>query len=134
RSAFAFNLNYTLKSAAKGSGAADILAGFPLGHPIASLATLLSNHDPFAGDRPYTEFKGNEQQYKLAAATMLTLPGIPFIYYGEEVGMSNNAAYGAQTYNQDWKLRTPMSWTADGITAGFTTGVPFRKPADNVAT
>lgn len=130
RSAFAFNLSSTLKQAAKGVGAADAIAGFPYSHPMASLATLLSNHDSFAGDRPYTEFNGNEQQYKLAAATQLTLPGIPFIYYGEEVGMSNTTAYG----DQDAKLRTPMSWSADATTAGFTTGTPFRKPADNIAT
>jgi alpha-amylase len=130
RSAFAFNFSSSLKNAAKGSGAADSIAGFPYSHPTASLATLLSNHDSFAGNRPYTEFNGNEQHYKLAAAAMLTLPGIPFIYYGEEVGMSNSTAYSSQ----DWNLRTPMSWTADAATAGFTTGTPFRKPTNNIAT
>jgi hypothetical protein len=44
--------------------------------------------------------------------------------------MSNNSSYSGS----DWRLRVPKSWTADAATAGFTTGVPFRRPADNVAT
>jgi glycosidase len=130
RSAFAFNLNHTLKQAAQGTGQAPAVAAFPTAHPVGGLATMLSNHDAFAGDRPYTFFKGDEAQARLAAATLLTLPGTPFLYYGEEVGMSNNSSYSGS----DWRLRVPMSWTADVATAGFTTGVPFRRLADNAAT
>lgn len=34
----------------------------------------------------------------------------------------------------DPALRTPMSWTPDSVTAGFTTGTPFRDLSANVAT
>ena len=55
---------------------------------------------------------------KNAAAILLTLPGAPFLYYGEEVGLQNG------TTGNDEAKRTPMSWdgTAGG---GFTTGTPW---------
>jgi len=53
---------------------------------------------------------------KLAAAVYLTLPGVPFMYYGEEVGMIGNGA--------DENKRRPMQWTHDA-NAGFTTGRPW---------
>ncbi|HJV96046.1 MAG TPA: alpha-amylase, partial [Albitalea sp.] len=65
----------------------------------------------------------------LAAATYLLQPGIPFIYYGEEVGLA-----GPSSLSGDWKLRTPMSWTGNTSNAGFSTGTPFRAVAGNVAT
>ena len=52
-----------------------------------------------------------------AAAILLTLPGTPWLYYGEEVGLNNPRTGG------DEDKRTPMPWT-DGD-AGFTAGVPW---------
>ena len=129
-SAFAFN-NYSggvnnLIAAAKGdAAAAQRVADFPKTAP-AGMSTMLSNHDSFAGQRPYDQFVGNLAQYRLAAATYLLQPGTPFLYYGEEVGMA-----GAATLTGDAKLRTPMSWTAAG---GFSTGNPYRATSANVAT
>jgi glycosidase len=71
---------------------------------------------------------GNQAQYRLAAATYLLQPGTPFIYYGEEIGMA-----GVKSLGGDPSLRTPMSWTADATTAGFTTGKPFRPVSPNIA-
>lgn len=93
------------------------------------MATLLSNHDAFAGDRLWDQVGGNLAEYRLAAATYLLEPGTPFIYYGEEIGMA-----GAASLSGDPKLRTPMSWTGDAGTAGFTNGIPFRALAANAAT
>ncbi len=129
-SAFAFN-NYSggvnnLIAAAKGdAAAAQRVADFPKTAPTG-MSTMLSNHDSFAGQRPYDQFVGNLAQYRLAAATYLLQPGTPFLYYGEEVGMA-----GAATLTGDAKLRTPMSWTAAG---GFSTGTPYRAAAANQAT
>jgi glycosidase len=90
---------------------------------------MLSNHDGFAGDRAMDQFNGNENQYRMAAATYLLQPGTPFIYYGEEIGMR-----GAASLTGDPKLRTPMSWTTSNSgTGGFTTGTPFRALSANVA-
>jgi glycosidase len=55
---------------------------------------------------------------KVAATLLLTNPGVPFVYYGEEVGMR-----GAKP---DPRIRTPMQWD-DSETAGFTTGTPWEK-------
>ena len=47
---------------------------------------------------------------------LLTAPGVPFIYYGEEIGMLG--------LKPDEMIRTPMQWSAD-TNAGFTTGIPW---------
>lgn len=93
------------------------------------LPLFLSNHDSFAGDRVWDQLDGDSEQYRLAAATYILGSRNPFTYYGEEVGMAN-----ATSYADDRKLRTPMSWTANTVTAGFTTGTPFRDLSANVAT
>ena len=53
---------------------------------------------------------------KLAASVLMTAPGVPFIYYGEEIGMTGE--------KPDEQIRTPMQWSAEG-NAGFTTGSPW---------
>ena len=45
---------------------------------------FISNHDQ---DRYRSTFNGDTSKTKLAFAMLMTLPGIPFIYYGEEIGM-----------------------------------------------
>ena len=57
-----------------------------------------------------------EQKARLAAGILLTLPGIPFIYYGEEIGMSGT--------KPDELIRTPMQWD-NQPGAGFTDGTPW---------
>jgi glycosidase len=47
---------------------------------------------------------------------MLMLPGMPFVYYGEEIGM-----VGAKP---DETIRTPMQWSS-ASNGGFTTGTPW---------
>lgn len=93
-----------------------------------SMAAMVSNHDLFAGERLWDQVGGDLAQYRLAAATYLLQPGTPFIYYGEEIGMS--AATGLKG---DAKLRVPMSWSGDALHAGFSTVAPYRVPAANVA-
>ena len=48
---------------------------------------------------------------------LLTAPGVPFVYYGEEIGMAG--------VKPDEDIRTPMQWSAEKH-AGFTTGIPWR--------
>ena len=62
---------------------------------------------------------------------LLTAPGIPFIYYGEEIGLEGR--------KPDEQIRTPMPWSGDDPAAGFSTGDPWEPLADgwetaNVAT
>ena len=76
---------------------------------------FLRNHDQ---TRTLTELKGDVARNKLAVALMLTLPGLPFVYYGEEIGMTGEKQAG------DIRLRTPMHWSLTRA-AGFTQGTPW---------
>lgn len=82
-------------------------------YPRLQYATFLTNHDQ---NRVFDQLSGSPARMKQAAALYLTLPGVPFVYYGEEVGMSGTGA--------DEVKRRPMQWTA-GANAGFTTGRPW---------
>ncbi|MGH7599979.1 MAG: alpha-amylase family glycosyl hydrolase, partial [bacterium] len=82
-------------------------------YPDLQYAPFLTNHDQ---DRVFGAFGLNFAKMKLAAAIYLTLPGIPFMYYGEEIGMIGSG--------RDENKRTPMQWN-NGRNAGFTTGTPW---------
>jgi len=125
-SAFAFGLEGQIVKAAKGDAEAIKAVGQYFESAPLDMATMLSNHDIFAGARAWDQFAGNEAQYKLAAATYLLLPGTPFIYYGEEVGMA-----GVPGLAGDAPLRSPMSWNADA--SGFSNAAPFRPASPNAA-
>ena len=62
-------------------------------------ATFLSNHDQ---NRSGSELHENPEKIKLAAAILLTLPGTPYIYYGEELGMKG--------FRPDEYVREPFLW------------------------
>ena len=95
--------------------------------PVARLGTFLANHDFFAGARLMRQFAGDEPSYRLAAATLLTLPGTPFIYYGEEIGLGESAPVD----HDDQAIRGPMAWSA-APHGGFTTAQrPFRPLVSN---
>ncbi len=127
--AFAFGHQTDLVAASAGNAAAiQAVASYPLDAPTG-MATLVSNHDTFAGQRLWDQVAGDAARYRLAAATYLLQPGVPFIYYGEEIGLA-----GAAGLTGDPKLRAPMSWTGDTVRAGFTTGWPFRALSANVTT
>ncbi len=78
--------------------------------PDLNFSTFLSNHDQ---QRVMSLYTGNVDKAKLAAFIYLTGPGVPFIYYGEEIGMLGN--------KPDELIRTPMQWSGDDG-GGFTSG------------
>lgn len=97
--------------------------------PGATLVPFLANHDQ---TRVATLLGVDEGKRVSAAGLLLTLPGTPFIYYGEEVGLKNGTASG------DTAKRSPMPWSAENPGGGFTTGAawyPFSPGRDtaNVA-
>jgi len=81
--------------------------------PRGRYGSFLRNHDQ---TRTMTELNGDGRRAKLAATLLLTMPGVPFVYYGEELGMT-----GAKP---DPRLRTPMPWNRQ-TSMGFTTGLPW---------
>ena len=78
--------------------------------PAERWSPFLRNHDQ---TRTLTVLGGDIARNRLAVALLLTLPGLPFVYYGEEIGMTGD--------KPDPRLRTPMHWTR-GPAAGFTRG------------
>ena len=54
---------------------------------------------------------------KAAASLLLTAPGVPFIYYGEEIGLQGDQYH-------DW-VRRPMQWS-NVMNSGFTSGSPWQ--------
>lgn len=84
--------------------------------PDNQYATFLTNHDQ---ERVMSQLGGDVNKAKLAAFLLLTSPGTPFIYYGEEIGM--------QGKKPDENIRRPMQWNVEE-NAGFTTGRPWRAP------
>jgi alpha-amylase len=126
---FAFDLSDTLLAAVRTGSAAPLMrryARFQQEVPAGRWSTFLRNHDQ---TRTLTALAGDTRRVKLAATLLLTLPGLPFVYYGEEIGMTGD--------KPDEQLRTPMQWTASGG-AGFTGGKPWEPlqpdwPTTNVA-
>ncbi len=84
--------------------------------PPNGFATFLTNHDQ---ERAMSTLGNNPDKAKVAASLLLTAPGVPFIYYGEEIGMLGT--------KPDENIRRPMQWSAEK-NAGFTTGTPWRAP------
>jgi glycosidase len=75
--------------------------------PDQQFATFLTNHDQ---QRVASYYGGRLQPQKLAAFVYLTGPGTPYLYYGEEIGMTGG--------KPDELIRKPMQWS-DQANAGF---------------
>ncbi len=83
-------------------------------YPFLQWGNILGNHDT---NRIMSQFNNDMAKTKAATTLLFTLPGIPYIYYGDEIGMTG--------IKPDENLRTPMQWTGEAK-AGFTTGNPWR--------
>lgn len=98
---------------------------------IAALNDQLANQKdpffaaPFAGnhdlDRLASVLGQDIAKQKLAALAVLTLPGTPVIYYGDEIGLPQG---NDQQSPGDLAKRTPMIWSADQG-HGFSTNDPW---------
>jgi glycosidase len=113
---FAFELSDALIDAVRTGSAKKLLGGYlrlQSALPANRWSPFLRNHDQ---TRTATALGADTDRQKLAATLLLTLPGLPFVYYGEEIGMTGD--------KPDPRLRTPMHWRR-GAAAGFTTGLPW---------
>lgn len=90
-------------------------------YEAGQFGSFITNHDQ---DRSFSQFGLNTSKAKLAASILLSLPGVPYLYYGEEVGMIGQ--------KPDEDIRKPMQWSAQSQ-AGFTTGQPWQAPNFNYA-
>ena len=80
-------------------------------HGLFNLITC--NHDTLRTAQRLTE-----RERKLAYATLLMLPGAPFIYYGDELGMRYRPLPSKEGGYTRTGSRTPMQWD-DGANLGF---------------
>jgi maltose alpha-D-glucosyltransferase/alpha-amylase len=64
--------------------------------------------------------ENDRNQQELFTAMLLSLPGSPVLYYGDEIGMGDNIWLGDRD-----AVRTPMQWTPDR-NAGFSSCDPGR--------
>jgi maltose alpha-D-glucosyltransferase/alpha-amylase len=124
----------------------DILADTPAIPGGAQWSTFLRNHDELTLEMVSTEERASmygwfapdprmranigirrrlsplldnsRKEIELAHALLLSLPGSPCLYYGDEIGMGDNI-----WLNDRDAVRTPMQWTPDR-NAGFSTSDP----------
>lgn len=88
-------------------------------YPFSQYGTFLANHDQ---NRVYSQLGGSLPKAKLAASILLSLPGVPYLYYGEEIAMKGE--------KPDENIRLPMQWDSSA-NAGFTSGIPWISSATN---
>jgi alpha-glucosidase len=96
---------------------------------------VFSNHDLYRSfNRPVWKRNKNEKAI-ISAFLLLTMRGTPFIYFGEEIGMSNTLISKKRMrdplgkkfwpfYSGRDKARSPMQWNSKA-NAGFTRGIPW---------
>jgi maltose alpha-D-glucosyltransferase / alpha-amylase len=67
-----------------------------------------------------TLLDGDRRRIELMIGLLMSLPGSPILYYGDEIGMGDNVYLGDRN-----SVRTPMQWSS-GVNAGFSTADPER--------
>lgn len=114
--AFEFDLAGAFVRSANGPIAASAIANMDTvvsNYPPGQYGVFLTNHDQ---DRVMSMLK-DVQKAKLAAVMLLTSPGVPFIYYGEEIGQTG--------VKPDENIRRPMQWSGENSKVGFSTSTPW---------
>jgi alpha-glucosidase len=103
--------------------------------PDAWPAWMLGDHDvPRIASR-YDEGGNGRVRARVAALMLLTLRGTPFVYAGDEIGMTDGEVPADRVVDVDGRdpQRTPMQW--DGSPgAGFSTGDPWLPVGRDAAT
>jgi glycosidase len=111
---------------------AVILTGERRYPPGAQLVRFASNHDT---NRITSEVENDARRKRLAALYILTAPGTPMVYYGEEIGMAGIKGTGHPGYDE--YRREPMDWyralSGPGQTTWFAPPNRQNRPNDGVS-
>ena len=113
---FAFDVSDAILAAVRSGLAGELLpvvVRLQREAPVGGWSPFLRNHDQ---TRTMTTLGEDLNGAKLAATILLSLPGLPFVYYGEEIGMTGD--------KPDPRIRTPMQWSTEPG-AGFTDGLAW---------
>ena len=129
---------------------------------VGFLANIIENHDePRGSSRFLPEYAQNEMGMKMLGTVSVLLRGLPFLFQGQEIGMTNCPMESVDEYDDintksEYRMaleagvseeealaacyrfsrdnsRTPMQWD-DSPNAGFTTGKPWLKVNPNYTT
>lgn len=85
-------------------------------HQLGSFSFITCNHDT-----PRLAPRLSTRELKVADALFLTMPGVPFIYYGDEIGMRYRNIPTLEGGYGRTGSRTPMQWDSSKPNAGFST-------------
>jgi glycosidase len=102
---------------------ASVQAEVSAAYPAGGYAAFLTNHDQ---NRTFDVLGRDPAAAGLAASLLLTGSGVPFVYYGEELGLRGR--------KPDEEIRTPMPWDTTELGHGFTTGQPWEAFAPGAET
>lgn len=95
---------------------------------INNVLIKMGNHDV---NRINQEFDGDIEKYKLALTLIMTLRGIPQIYYGDEIGMLGDKGKGDGDIRRDfpggWEGDSQNAFTSNGRTDGQNEYFDFTK-------
>ena len=86
-----------------------------------TLTNIISSHDEGTG-RFSASVSSNLNDMYIAAILNIMIPGIPLIYYGDEVGMLARKEYVSKRYKVSYKdaiNRTPMPWNKNIMQASY---------------
>ncbi|GGF29872.1 alpha-amylase family glycosyl hydrolase [Echinicola rosea] len=86
-------------------------------------ATISSNHDQ---PRLLNELGKSKEKLKQAIAILMTMPGAPYIYYGEEIGMLGK--------KPDPNIREPFLWDVASVDEGRPTWITPKFSTDRTVT
>jgi len=129
---------------------------------VGFLANIIENHDePRGSSRYLPDHARNEQGMKMLGTVSVLLRGLPFLYQGQEIGMTNCPMDSVEEYDDistknEYRVardaglsheeamnvcfrnsrdngRTPMQWSGEE-NAGFTSGRPWLKVNPNYMT
>lgn len=97
----------------------DYLPKYQKTRDAGYISFLTGNHDT-----PRISYRRTPRETALAFALFFTLPGVPFLYYGDEIGMRYQAGLPTKEggYTRTGS-RIPMQWNA-GKNAGFSDAAP----------
>ncbi len=91
----------------------DYLPKYNVSKADGYISFLTCNHDT-----PRMTKSFDEQECRLAYAFLFTMPGVPFLYYGDEIGMQYSMLTSVEGGYQRTGTRTPMQWNS-GRNLGF---------------
>jgi len=86
--------------------------------PGAQNAIYIGSHDV---PRAFERANGIASRWRRAALVQMTMPGTPFVYYGEELALRSGTQVVVDARD---RARAPVPW-APGVGWGFTTGQPW---------